>query len=426
MSEYWKLNINDYTLTELEDLFELKNPHTLEDIVSMDANLNDRINYDSSLGPAKKIEIIDFLNKAREILIGEQKKEMVKIGRSQVHTGDDHMTIRRPTNDQFLMNTNVNYEYGRGKTLASNENPVFTTVLSINSKFRSNYYTTLSTDYLISLPKNIKQVVSMSLTAFEMPNTYFQISKSLGNNYFWVGWQKGDTFILNWYFISIPDGTYNRKDMESIININIQKATGLPADDCPQCSIDAASLRTVFALPITITKPAAFFHLAFNRTRGDHTITDASQNELTPADLDSKRSNIARKFGWLLGFRMAEYKASTAYVSEGVYDSWGTKYVYLIIDDFNKNFANLIEPIYYASLGKDNILARISLLPVLSALTNGTSLAGQYNPGDTTRQYFGPVNIEKLRITIVDEFGRVLNLNNMDYSLALTFKCLYS
>ena len=122
---------------------------------------------------------------------------------------------------------------------------------------------------------------------------------------------------------------------------------------------------------------------------------------------------------------MAEYKASTAYVSEGVYDSWGTKYLYVIVNDFNKNYTNLIEPIYNSSLGRDNILARISLAPLLSTVSNGTSLADQFNPGDYVRSYFGPVDIEKIRITIVDEFGRVINLNNMDLSLSLNFVCLY-
>ena len=76
-------------------------------------------------------------------------------------------------------------------------------------------------------------------------------------------------------------------------------------------------------------------------------------------------------------------------------------------------------------MGRDNILARISLAALLTTISEGTSLADQFNPGDFVRNYFGPVDIEKLRVTIVDEFGRVINLNNMDMSLALTFVCLY-
>ena len=309
--------------------------------------------------------------------------------------------------------------------LHGNPKPVYKKVIAMNSKFRDDYYGTLSTDFLTTLPTRIKDVVSMELSGFEFPNTYFQISKSLGNNFFWLGWQKAAPLVLNWYYISIPDGSYERKTMQDMVNTQIQKATGLPSEQCPQCSIDVASLRTIFALPTTTSNPAAFLQLAFNRTRGGKTITDPSQNNNAPADIDTTSTNIAQNFGWILGFRMAEYKASTAYVSEGLYDSWGTKYLYVIVDDFNKNYANLVEPIYNSSLGRDNILARVSLAPILASLTEGTSLADQFNPGDFIRNYFGPVDVEKIRLTIVDEFGRVINLNNMDLSLAITFVCLY-
>ena len=43
----------------------------------------------------------------------------------------------------------------------------------------------------------------------------------------------------------------------------------------------------------------------------------------------------------------------------------------------------------------------------------------------TKRNYFGPVDIQKLHIQILDEFGRILNLNTMDFGLALNLTCLY-
>jgi hypothetical protein len=43
----------------------------------------------------------------------------------------------------------------------------------------------------------------------------------------------------------------------------------------------------------------------------------------------------------------------------------------------------------------------------------------------TPRQYFGPVDIQKLNIQLLDEYGRVIELNNMDYSFCLTFVSVY-
>jgi hypothetical protein len=410
MSDYWKLDIKDYTQGELQSMFGLKDPHTLEDIVNADLTLTERINTDGSIDSDKKKQILAFLSTAREKLIDKQKKDMAHLQSSQVHIGDGHMVQKRAHVPLFKTHT---------------PNASYKKVLAINSKFRDDYYGTLSTDFLINLPTKVSKIVSIELTGFELPNTYFQIGKSIGNNFFWLGWQRGITLELSWFYISIPDGTYSHKSMQDIINTQIQKVTGEAGVSCPQCIIDSASFRTVFALPTTTTNTAAFLQLAFNRTRGGNTVTDIS-NSQPLAPIDGANSNIAQNFGWILGYRMAEYKASTAYVSEGLYDAWGTKYIYVVINDFNKNFSNLIEPVYNSSLGRDNILARVSLAPLLSTITNGTSLADQFNPGDYIRTYFGPVDIEKIRFTVTDEFGRVINLNNMDLSFAITCTCLYS
>jgi len=409
MSDYWKLEIKDYTTPELEDMFNLTPPYTLENIVNSDMELVQKISNDGSIDTGKKRQILSFLSKAKEKLAEAHKKSLSQLKKTNISSVDGHMVQRRNLKSHFMHGGKDHVD------LHGNPKPVYKKVIAMNSKFRDDYYGTLSTDFLTTLPTRIKDVVSMELSGFEFPNTYFQISKSLGNNFFWLGWQKAAPLVLNWYYISIPDGSYERKTMQDMVNIQIQKATGLPSEQCPQCSIDVASLRTIFALPTTTSNPAAFLQLAFNRTRGGKTITDTSPTN----------TNIAQNFGWILGFRMAEYKASTAYVSEGLYDSWGTKYLYVIVDDFNKNYANLVEPIYNSSLGRDNILARVSLAPILASLTEGTSLADQFNPGDFVRNYFGPVDIEKIRLTVVDEFGRVINLNNMDLSLAITFVCLY-
>ena len=427
MSDYWKLNIKDYTISELDDMFNLTAPYTLEHIVNADNDLTEKINTDGSIDLNKKRQILTFLSEAKEKLIQAHKKDIAQLKKTSIHDTGGHM-IQKTNQQSFIQGLT------EPLTLKGIPKPVYKKVIAMNSKFRDDYYGTLSTDYLTTLPTKLKEVVSMELTGFEFPNTYFQISKSLGNNYFWLGWQKTSALVLVWYYISIPDGTYKRETMQNMINTQIQKATGKPSTECPQCSIDAQSLRTVFALPVTIDNPAAFLQLAFNRTRGPaqtptgnktYTTTDASQNNIAPPEINLSNSTIAQNFGWILGYRMAEYKASTAYVSEGVYDSWGTKYLYVIVNDFQKNYTNLVEPIYNSSLGRDNILARISLAPLLTTISEGTSLADQFNPGDFVRNYFGPVDIEKLRVTIVDEFGRVINLNNMDMSLALTFVCLY-
>jgi len=41
------------------------------------------------------------------------------------------------------------------------------------------------------------------------------------------------------------------------------------------------------------------------------------------------------------------------------------------------------------------------------------------------RVYFGPTDITRLRIILYDEVGRVLDINNSDYSLTLELEIIY-
>ena len=44
---------------------------------------------------------------------------------------------------------------------------------------------------------------------------------------------------------------------------------------------------------------------------------------------------------------------------------------------------------------------------------------------DHKRTYFGPVNIEKMAVKLLDDQGNVLNLNGVDWCVTLLCECLY-
>jgi S1-C subfamily serine protease len=75
-----------------------------------------------------------------------------------------------------------------------------------------------------------------------------------------------------------------------------------------------------------------------------------------------------------------------------------------------------------SSILNKNILARISIQGSVYSIMSDSSLILKSLP----RQYFGPIDIQKLQIQLLDEYGRVLDLNNMDFSFALKLECLYS
>jgi hypothetical protein len=127
------------------------------------------------------------------------------------------------------------------------------------------------------------------------------------------------------------------------------------------------------------------------------------------------------KMGWLMGFRQGKYVNNIVYVSEGLVDLNGPRYLYLVVDDRNNNVNNSFYSAFNSSILNKNILARISVQVASFSVISENNL----NVVTLQRDYFGPVNIQNLTVQLLDEYGRVVDLNNMDYSFCLTFTTVY-
>ena len=44
---------------------------------------------------------------------------------------------------------------------------------------------------------------------------------------------------------------------------------------------------------------------------------------------------------------------------------------------------------------------------------------------DNIRNYFGPVNIDRMAVQLLDDKGNVINLNGTDWCVTLICECLY-
>lgn len=139
-------------------------------------------------------------------------------------------------------------------------------------------------------------------------------------------------------------------------------------------------------------------------------------------------TNIQTRLGWMLGYRAAEYIMATntenntpiAAVSEGIGFINSPRYAFLSINDHNiQSEPNFIVN-YNTHTIDNNIITRINLAGggYHNLASRDAGLTGHSN---RTRKYFNPVNIRKLTIKFHDEFGRIIDLNNMDWSLTLTF-----
>lgn len=434
MSELFNLSITAYNINELKDMLNLDDPFTIEDIVNNENILREKLFMDAKLSKSKKNEIIKFLSEVKEKLIEDAKKHNFIYGKQDRLSGNGHIVQERPGRSVSSLINPVPRDEGANEGTSKH---TIHRLLCLDSRFRENYYTTLSTNYKVTLPTTIKNVISMELSALEFPSTYFQISKSLGNNFFWIGWSDNiNTSPLKWYYISIPDGNYQRIDIQRAINEQIKIALNKTnnTDMRPACVIDEHTTKTVISI-INLSSDNPQLYLAFNRSSGAFdggATTDQSSSaldKLPEYDLESRGSGIVGNCGWVLGYRLGEYTGSYSYISEGCYDAWGTKYIYIVVNDFNKNVNNFVVTSYNESIGKSNVLARISTQSAASNnFSAGLSLTNDTVTNDSSikkRFYFGPVDIQRLELQILDEYGRVIDLNNMDYSMAINLVCLY-
>ena len=480
MSGIFNLDINSYNINELKNILNLQDPFSLEDIVNNENILREKLLTDKSISKEKRRDIIKFLDGVKDKLMIITKKREFKYGNGEYLLNEEHAVMARPGGS---VSSHINPVPRDETTVEGTSKHTIQRLLCLDSRFRNNYYTTLSTNYQVTLPTTVKNVISMELSALEFPSTYFQISKSLGNNYFWIGWTNPRAQVetggggptgtpkLLWYYISIPDGNYKRLEIQDAINEQIMIAvqnnyprTGVTepsgSDARPVCIIDEHTTKTVFTIqdgsgnkaamidpssgkgfvkgnPLKTWTPLLYVY--FNRTSGTNNAGATPYGPpggkigggiSEPPSVDLAGDNgIVQNLGWILGFRLGEYNGSHSYVSEGCYDAWGTKYIYIVVNDFNKNVNNFVVTAYNESIGKSNVLARISTDSATSSdFNNGLSLTNDtvtQNNAIKKRFYFGPVDVSRLQLQILDEFGRILDLNNMDYSMALNLVCLY-
>ena len=404
------LNINNYTKQELSSLFDLPPNYDNSILEINESKLRENIMKNTEINKDTQIRTINFLIKAKNILINNYKQEKnpelqqkildfynssYELKSTKLEDRDEHMVQVRP-DKPYLSSYPSEFFPGvinplKKRTIKKN--------LNIDTRFRDNYFSSPSTNFNFPLPMNFDNVLQMQLTALELPTTYYNVSKQYGNNFFSV------TANTSTSVVNIPDGNYAFDGIVNIINTQLTNL-GYPFD------------KVVFLLNI-------------NNNSGSGQMMvgplDASLNTLSlnfQADrfgIDDRNTPLPLKFGWTLGFRNGIYENNLNYVSEGVVDVTGPRYIYLVIDDHNNNVNNGFYSAFNSSLLNNNILARISLQSRFFDVQMSNNLNIITNP----REYFGPVNIQNMNIQLLDEYGRVIDLNNMDYSFCLTLTTAY-
>lgn len=407
------LNIENYTRNELIEMFELP-PNFDKDIVEIkETKLRDNIFKNTEINKDTKVQTINFLTKAKNIILNENKpkkedKSLKNIVVDLYHTNYELKPSQLEDNGEHMVQVRKEIPY-----LSSNPSEFFPGIinpikkrtirknLNIDTRFRDNYYSSSSTNFNFSLPLNIDNVLQMQLNAIELPTSYYTVSKQYNNNFFNIT-VNGQNSV-----ISIPDGNYTQTTIMDIINT--------------QLSLAAAPFSYIsFIINLTNSNTGSAQTLV--GPNGSGVVNELELNfQADKNGLEDRTTPLPLKFGWSLGFRNGLYVGNTNYVSEGIVDVTGPKYLYLVVDDYNNSVNNYFISAFNSSILNNNILARISLQ------ANNFNILQQNNLNlvTTPREYFGPINLQTMNVQLLDEYGRIVDLNNMDFSFCLNLITVY-
>jgi hypothetical protein len=368
---------------------------------------------------------------------------------------NSYIKARPPNNPQYTHN--IQYPSG---TLNPTDRKVITRNLCIDTLFRKNYSKTVSSNYLHTLPDPITNVISMKISAIEFPNAWYHFTSENQSNEFTItiynappgngGTVPYDDVIT--HKIKIPNGNYQSDLFNTAMN-NMFENIG---NGLEYIFFELSELHTncIFRTKTTsdIAQGYDIANNILNSYLYEQTINPDNADPSKPfyftvdfrVESDPNRP-LYKNAGWMMGFREPFYEVryrdgeniasnildinSTQYYnwylrSESSYGSSIQSYLFLDIDDFNKNFstntlfANTTNETYLGN----NIMGRISIVSGINTIITNTASDRVFKK----REYFGPVKLEKLHIRLLNKFGDPVWFNGNDFSFVLEIEQLYS
>ena len=297
--------------------------------------------------------------------------------------------------------------------------------INIDSRFRDEYNYSSLANYYFTLPEKINDVKMISVCNIELPQSVFNVSSDLGNNYFRLAYNDdvngtGLLFdavvdISNGYYTTTPANGTNPLivSMKNAAN-NLTNAPGLPPFGQ---FVPAFTNYYQNGNIIDTTYNGCFTSL----TNGDQSYTCIVDFAVTP-DGNFDKYNVKSKLGWALGFRDLSFTIPPNGIiySESFANLVGPRYLYLVVDEFSRgNQSSFISPLPTSLINK-NILARISI--DYKRYSFGEVLVGNQFNGillSDNRSYTGKTDLQKLNIQLVNEWGNPVNLNGLDFSFTI-------
>ena len=307
---------------------------------------------------------------------------------------------------------------------------VITQTIIFNSIYREDSLNTPSTDFTINLPNYLKNVLSMRLSSLQIPNVIYCISSKKQNNQMYIS-DTSNTLVK----IVFPDGNYSISEFVNILNSLIQLTDS---------NYDASYNN--YTKQITISNSNNTFNMCFTQNVvintgniyqthdtsciGNKPIIDISNCDVIKNSTfvynqhNCNNININQVYntlGWIMGYRATSYSNNQSYTTEGLYNGLATDYIYFNLNDFNNSQSQSIIGLFSNSMVSSSNSSTSNILGMIPLTSNNWQVCF-VNGNDLIekkREYFGPVNIYKLKIQLLDQYGDIIDLNNMDFSFSI-------
>ncbi len=382
-------------------------------------------------------------------------------------------------NKEYLhINNTIPLEIGQD-TLNPTLRQVISKFITIDSKYRPNILPysanpiskTSSTNFLCTLSEKVKNTVSLKLNSIFLPRTWYTFDNNIKNISFVVYNSINQN---NSTTIYITEGNYTPEKIVTEINYKILQYPDISGLNISLATNTSTPIIHFKNFNISNTYKIIFYSndISLNEINNNKKYDQNLGYNLGFRTLD-KDNNLSINLDPVVGIAIAEAPI----------DVNGPQYLTLIIDDFNYNYTNnggiTIEktqskmelPGYFNKLSQDkktdifvplfprkltqaqlyavneiiahrkepdnkttsqsnsknsNIFAVI-YLPNISDQSQALSISysGLSKESLNERKYFGPVCIEKLKISLYDDKGNLVNLHGHNWSFTLIADELY-
>lgn len=444
--------------------------------------------------------------------------------------GNQYVPMKR---EQLGVNNNFNVEVAQD-SLNPNLKNTITRFVNLDSQFRqsTNGAENSTTDYTLDLSDTLKDALGIKLYSYQIPYSWYLIDTAYGNNCLWVS---DGSFNIP---ITMPNGNYNPSQFTTTLNRAFTENgfifTDISASFPYPNTISSSNLPSYYN--VNDGKITLFLNGGKYVKDGITLFTMSPTTIISFFDFTgllqcatrcvNKSRHINQTLGWLMGYRMPYNRIDpSGNLAPCVLDTFGTKYLILVLDDYNQNHVNnsivsiaqlsntLKMPSYYSPdfpytcLSPEQQQSNLQLLIAGETFQsiidgqgnnsdNGLLIADKYESDytstqllvpsaprtltqsqlysineinktknnntnyrskaptnsdilaivpvkqsgqqtgsllvefggtlqDNKRVYFGPVNIERMAIRLLDDKGNVLNLNGSDWCFTLICECLY-